>query len=311
MIVTVTLNPAIDVTAGVGILRVGSLNRLSDVVADIGGKGVNVSRTIAALGGRSIATGFAGGGAGAEIIRQLAASEGIMPHFVPIAGSTRTNLKVIDHGGQLTELNQPGPEIASGEISLLEGILTEASAQGAVVVIAGSAAPGLGEGYQAHLVRLVRQSGGIAVVDADGPALRAAIEERPALVKPNRHEITQLFGAREDASRDEVTGLVAELLASGVERVVCSLGPTGALFGSSEGIIDFDGLVVPVASTVGAGDAMTAVLAMGLESGAEWGETARLAMAAATAAVMTAGTRPPQRSDVDALVNRFAPRDDV
>ena len=119
MIITVTLNPALDKTASVDVMRANALNRLQNVQLDAGGKGVNVSAIIRSLGGRSVAVGFAGGGAGEELLSRIA-GKGLEADFVRIAGSSRTNLKIVDNSGRLTELNEPGPEITPEEWQEME-----------------------------------------------------------------------------------------------------------------------------------------------------------------------------------------------
>ncbi|MBE5983808.1 MAG: 1-phosphofructokinase, partial [Paenibacillaceae bacterium] len=115
MIVTVTMNPAIDKTVDIGKFERGDLNRINRVEIDAGGKGINVSKTIRELGGESIATGFVGGTSG-TIIKQVLTDLGLRTDFVEVKGETRTNLKVVEETGEVTELNEPGPEVSKEQL---------------------------------------------------------------------------------------------------------------------------------------------------------------------------------------------------
>jgi 1-phosphofructokinase len=151
MIITVTLNPALDKTAHVDVLRPGFLNRLGNVTIDAGGKGINVSSMIAALGGKSIAVGFAGGSNGDELLSRLT-QRGITHDFVRIKDSTRTNLKVISSGGVLTELNESGPEITGEEWRELEKKLLQFASKETIFVLSGSLPRNLGKDTYLKLV---------------------------------------------------------------------------------------------------------------------------------------------------------------
>jgi 1-phosphofructokinase len=277
---------------------------LTEVVTDAGGKGINVSSTIAALGGTSVATGFIGGGVGAEIARRVGDLTGVVADFVPVRGVTRTNLKVMDQGARLTELNEPGVQVTSAEVAALEAKLAPYAARGALVVLAGSLCQGVPTDFYARLVHLVHTAGGRAYVDADGDAFRAALSERPDFVKPNRHELTEFFGVAEDISLAALAELGHRLIADGVGRLAISLGPEGALFLTPDQTLHAAAVDVPVRSTVGAGDAMVGALAYAAELDLPWAEGAALALAASAGAVTTHGTKPPDR----ALVNQLLPQ---
>jgi 1-phosphofructokinase len=315
MIITVTLNPALDKTARVENMLPNTLNRLSDVLVDAGGKGVNVSAMISALGGNSLATGFAGGGAGEELLSKIA-GQGLAHDFVRIASVTRTNLKVVDAKGSLTELNEPGPEITAEEYSALEKKLLGFGTKGNTFVLSGSLPRGLKSDTYKKLCGLLRQNGAAVFLDADGPALELALNsdtsalhgtELPNFIKPNRYELLKLFSMEDQETSEKILArLCLQLLDKGVELVSLSLGAEGALFASAEGIWRCPGLPIRVQSSVGAGDSMVAALVYGFEKGLGTEECFALAMAASAGACTTEGTRPPSRNLVDEYLKQVS-----
>ena len=136
MIVTVTLNPAVDKTADLSEFNHGGLNRLTNIVRDAGGKGINVSKTIKALGGETIATGFIGGSTG-SFIESTLSEQGIKVDFVSVHGETRTNLKVVEQNGFVTELNESGPQVTEAQIEELEENLVSYAGTDTLYVFAG------------------------------------------------------------------------------------------------------------------------------------------------------------------------------
>jgi 1-phosphofructokinase len=308
MIITVSLNPALDKTARVDVMRPNSLNRLEDVRLDAGGKGVNVSAMIQALGGTSMAAGFAGGGAGDELLARFA-GQGLTHDFVRIASVTRTNLKIVDETGSLTELNEPGPEITAEEYETLEKKLPGFGTEGNIFVLSGSLPRGLHKDTYKKLCALLRKNGAAVFLDADGEALEKALAsdktEVPDFIKPNRFELLKLFGM-EDRETDETVliQLCTQLLERGVSLVCLSMGDDGAFFISPRGTWRSPALPVKVQSSVGAGDSMVGALVYGFETGLKAEECFALAMAASAGACTTEGTRPPSRDLVNELLKQ-------
>jgi 1-phosphofructokinase len=309
MIVTVTLNPALDKTAYVDAVCPRALNRLRDLHLDAGGKGVNVSAMICALGGESIAVGFAGGGSGKELL-SLIAKKGLRADFVRIAGVTRTNLKVIDNDGALTEFNEPGPHINGGEWGALEQKLAGLAAKGNTVVLSGSLPAGLGRDTYKKLSAMLRQKGASVFLDADGEAFRLALENGPDAIpdyiKPNRFELLQYFGIADGHSIPEtkLAELCRSLLDKGVKLVALSMGEEGAIFANKSGVWRSPALPAPVRSTVGAGDSMIGALAYGFANLLPDEQCVALAIAASAGACATEGTNPPDRALVDKLLEQ-------
>lgn len=305
MIVTVTINPAIDKTARVERLIPGGLNRLSDLRWDAGGKGINVSRTIAALGGTSTATGFLAGQTGAAIQNVLETIPGIVPDFVRIPGQTRTNLKLVEPDGTLTELNEQGPSATPEGMTALTAKLQQFCVPGNVLVLSGSVCPGVPEDIYAELTQMAHSGGAKVLVDADGALLARAVEAKPDMIKPNQFELCRLFGT-DDTSVDSLITMGQTLLEKGIGGVCISRGAQGALMVTDDGVYRWQGASIPVQSSVGAGDAMVAALCMGMDSGMTAEACFRLACAAGTAACTTAGTTPPDGEAVQELASRIA-----
>ncbi len=302
MIVTVTMNPALDKTAHLTQLAPRALNRLEQVRVDAGGKGVNVSRMIAALGGHSVCTGFIGGDSGREVCRRLDA-DGISHAFLAVEGATRTNLKIIEADGALTELNEPGFTVTEQDLAALRSRVKQLAGQNGIVVLAGSLPRGAQTDTYRDFACALRRAGCRVIVDADGAALRAALQAPPHIIKPNRMELLQYFGLPQDTPDARLPALCRELLAQGVELVILSRGAQGALFVARDAAWQADACATAVRSAVGAGDSMVGAAAFALERGYDLEATARLTMASSGGAVMTEGTNPPSCETVLALMD--------
>jgi 1-phosphofructokinase len=309
MIITVTLNPALDKTARVDALRVNALNRLHGIVLDAGGKGINVSAMVRVLGGESVAVAFSGGGAG-DALEALVAKKGLRADFVRIAAVTRTNLKVVDGDGALTEFNEPGPEILPGEWRELEQKLIRYGTKGNTIVLSGSLPAGLGRDTYRKLSTMLRRSGAAVFLDADGEALKYALEagpnEVPDYIKPNRYELLQYFGVADDeqVAETNLAELCRVLIGRGLRLIALSMGKDGAMFVNRDGVWRAPALPVELRSTVGAGDSMTGALVYGFEQGLPEEQCFALAMAASAGACTTEGTNPPSRELVDKLLSQ-------
>ncbi len=301
MIYTVTLNPAVDKTVEINDFSVGTVNRVSSIRLDAGGKGINVSKVIASLGGRSIAMGILGGATG-SFVKDYLDSRGIENDFSYINGETRTNLKVIDNNrGTNTDINEPGPFVGGKELDILQQKLLDNVGKNSIVVFSGSVPDNVDKTIYARWIESVKRKGGRAVLDADRELLKNGIKAGPYLVKPNIHELGQLFdtviGEAEQAER-YARRLVEDF---GIELAAVSLGEKGALFVDKTRSLLARGLKVEVKSTVGAGDALVAALTYSLDAGAGFEEAARLATACSAANVTTSGTQAADRSVIDEL----------
>ena len=292
MIYTVTLNPAIDKTAVISGFRAGTLNRIESLREDVGGKGLNVSRCLRALGAESTAAVILAGGAGRKC-REYLESAGIGVLCEEVPGETRTNLKIADPlRGENTDINEPGPEVPEEVLARLRERIAEKLRPGDTVILSGSLPRGADKGLYAAWCARFSACGARVILDADGEALRLGLAQKPWLIKPNHEELAALAGV--DAEDPAALLRAGEALrAAGVGRVVISRGGAGAIFLTEEGSFSAEPLSVPVKSTVGAGDSMVAALAFAAERGLGAEETVRLSMAMGAASVMLPGTDAP------------------
>ncbi|WP_405628887.1 1-phosphofructokinase family hexose kinase [Streptomyces sp. NBC_00016] len=286
MILTVTLNTALDLTYRVPALRPHASHRVTDVRERPGGKGLNVARVLAALGHEVTATGFVGGPTGRVVQERLTAVTGIVDALVPVAGATRRTVAVVDaRTGDTTQLNEPGPVIAPAEWSAFqeayEGLLAGADA----VALCGSLPPGVPVGAYAVLVRRARAAGVPVLLDTSGEPLRRGVAARPDIVKPNAIELAELTGSHEplQATRDARR--------RGAHAVVASLGAEGFLAVTPEGRWRAAPPRRVHGNPAGAGDSAVAGLLSGLVERLPWPDrlSRAVALSAATVAAPAAG----------------------
>lgn len=261
MILTVTLNAALDVTYRVEALRPGGTHRVQDVHARPGGKGVNVADVLTQLGEPVVATGFAG--------PQLHA---LLPGFVPIAAESRRTVTVVA-GAEATLFSEPGPVIGAGEWAALLAQFDRLAAQASVVVLSGRL-PGVADNAYAQLIA---RSPAPVILDADGECLRLGIAAGPALIKPNQDELAGLLGRK--------SGHPAELCAELGVNVAATLGAEGAVLATADGVWQAAPPRAVGGNATGAGDAFTAALAVGLARGRAWPQILADAVALSAAAV--------------------------
>jgi 1-phosphofructokinase len=300
MIVTVCMNPAIDKTVEIESLVPGGLNRIQKVEYDAGGKGINVSKTIHALGGTSVATGFLGGNAG-KMIEHLLKEQGISCDFVYVDGETRTNTKVFEKCGAVTELNEPGPSITEAQLMMLVEKLSGYADKQTLFVLSGSVPKGVPAEIYGKIITLVHEKDAKVLLDADGELFRQALPEKPEMIKPNKEELQAYAGISAPTTKEDLRAVAEGFLENGIQRVAVSMGSEGALFVKKGFFAECPALSVEAHSTVGAGDAMVAAMAYAWEEDLSEEETIRLCMAASAGAVTTIGTKPPKKELVEYL----------
>ena len=303
MIVTVTMNPAIDKTVDIGKFERGDLNRIKRVEIDAGGKGINVSKTIRELGGESIATGFVGGTSG-TIIKQVLTDLGLRTDFVEVKGETRTNLKVVEETGEVTELNEPGPEVSEEQLNDLLNRLEGYANPDTLFVLAGSIPAGIPTDIYRKITEQVHQKGAMVLLDADGVLFSESLKGKPDMLKPNRSELERYYQMDYRASEQELVLMGGKLLEQGVSMAAISLGQMGAIFLTKGKRYRCPGLRVKAHSTVGAGDALVAAMAYSWDEKLPLETCIRLCMGASAGAVTSIGTKPPKRSLVDELMEQ-------
>jgi 1-phosphofructokinase family hexose kinase len=222
MIITVTLNAAIDKSLSVPNFRLGRRHRTVEQRTIAGGKGVNIARTLKALGQPVIATGFAGGVTGTHIVEQLT-EESILNDFVRIREESRTNTSVLDPTtGQQTEINERGPLVSEREVELFRDKLLYLARGAAIVVFAGSLPPGVEPDIYAALIGDLERMEVTTVVDTDGEPLRQAVRAEPDVVSPNVLEAEELVG-HEFAGEEERSLVVREIAALGPREAIMTL----------------------------------------------------------------------------------------
>ncbi len=285
MIVTVTLNAAIDKTLSVPNFRLGRRHRAVDTTSKAGGKGVNVARALKSLGRPVIATGFVGGPTGTLIAEQLT-GESILNDFVRIGEESRTSTAVVDPAsGEQTEVNERGPTVTEAELGLFVEKLLYMVRGASICVFAGSLPRGLEPGLYADLLSEVRRLGATTVLDAEGEPLRLGTRSEPDVVTPNEPEAEELVG-HEFADGDDRAAGVREIAELGAREAIMTL-PSGCLAlvgGESDRrmcrvVLEHE---EEPASTVGSGDAFLAGYVSARSEGAAPEDCLRYGVAAGT-----------------------------
>jgi len=253
MIYTVTLNPSIDFIVRLDNLVLDSVNRMSSDDKFAGGKGINVSRILQRLDIDNTATGFIGGFTGRFVADSLVA-EGIKTDFVEVSEDTRINVKI--KAGEETEINGAGPKISDEKLEELKSILAGLSSED-TVVFAGSAPSSLGNQVYNTLIPIAKKAGAEVVCDFEGQTLLDSLNYQPLLVKPNNHELADIFGVELNGLAD-IEKYAREILAKGAKHVIISMAGDGALLVTPEAAYFAKPIKGTVKNSVGAGDSMVA-----------------------------------------------------
>ena len=300
-IATLTMNPALDVTTSVAALAPGHKLRCTAPLEDAGGGGINVARTIRALGGVALALYPAGGAAG-ERIGALLAAAGVPTATVPIAGNTRESFTVDETStGRQYRFVLPGPHLTMGEHEqCLERLMTLEPRPGWLVA-SGSLPPGVPDSFLLMLGGLCRSLGIELLLDSSGPALAQCDHLGALLIKPSLSELEALAGHALDSESAEEAA-ARTLIDRGFARaILVSLGARGALLVSRDQSKRFPAIPVTVRSTVGAGDSMLAAVTLGISLGWALEDAVRLGVAAGAAALAAPGTALATREEVERL----------
>ena len=260
MIITVTLNAAIDKTLSVPNFRLGRRHRTVEQTTMAGGKGVNIARALKTLDQPVIATGFAGGPTGVRIVEQLT-EEAILNDFVRIREESRTNTAVVDPtSGEQTEINERGPSVSAPEFELFRDKLLYLARGAEIVVIAGSLPRGVATDSYAALLRELKRIGVTTIVDSDGEPLRHAVRAEPTVISPNVNEAEELVG-HEFNDEADMTAAVRDMVALGAREAIMTV-PDGcfAHLPGESGPVLLRGRIEPrePIAAVGSGDAFLA-----------------------------------------------------
>jgi 1-phosphofructokinase len=248
-----TLNPSIDYIVHVNDLKMGDVNRMSQDFKLPGGKGINVSRILQRIDSTSTALGFLGGFTG-EFIEKWMKEEGIDCRFTPVKDDTRINVKL--KSVEETEINGQGPTLSEEEVQGLKDSLANLS-KGDIVVLSGSTPGGLRKGFYQELIQLIEAQGAEFVIDTTGDDLMQALSHHPLLVKPNNHELAELYHTTFHSLEDIITH-GQKLLAEGAKNVLISMAGDGALLITEAAIYQSNVLKRELKNSVGAGDSMIA-----------------------------------------------------
>lgn len=301
-IVTLTMNPAVDVSTAVPQVISDRKVRCSAPALDPGGGGINVARVIHRLGGEVLALTTSGGATGA-LLEDLLAQEGVPHAAFPVRDRTRENMNVREEStGRQFRFVLPGPTLSEFEWRSCLGAVSGLDPFPEYLVASGSLPPGVPSDFYAALARLARDRGARLVLDASGEPLRHALDAGVYLFKPSVAEFRDLTG-RPSAEEEELAVLARALVCAGQSRaVVLSLGAGGILWVTETEGERLSAPAVPVLSGVGAGDSLVAGIVLGLQRGLPISAAMRYGLAAATASVMNAGTRLCRRDEVERLL---------
>ncbi|MFH8532801.1 1-phosphofructokinase family hexose kinase [Streptomyces tendae] len=281
MILTVTLNTALDITYRVQSLRPHASHRVTEVTERSGGKGLNVARVLAALGHEVTVTGFAGGTTGGVVRAGLTGVQGVTDALVPVAGATRRTVAVVDERtGDTTQLNEPGPAVAPAEWSAFQETYEDLLTGAAAVALCGSLPPGVPVGAYGGLVRAARAAGVPVLLDTSGEPLRRGLAARPDLIKPNADELAELTGSHEPLRAAQAARR------RGARSVVASLGAEGMLAVTPEGRWRAAPPARVRGNPTGAGDSAVAGLLSGLVEHLPWPDRLARAVALSAATVL-------------------------
>jgi len=305
-ILTLTMNPTIDV--GASVMHVYSEHKLrcQSVRNDPGGGGINVSRAIKKLGGESKAVYFCGGPTG-QMLRTLLEKEELDHHPIVTEGWTRQDVTISEIAtGQQYRFIMPGPCLAEGDCKFVLEMLAAQEPFPDFLVASGSLPPGAPIDFYGRLALLVREKGGHLIVDTSGQALLEAVKVGVYLIKPSLSEL-RLFSKvslQHESEQEEVALQIVH--DHRCHAVVVSLGPSGVLLATQQGCVRMRSPHVPVRSKVGAGDSMVAGITLALARGFSVEEAVRFGVAAGAAAIMGAGTDLCRREDTERLYRRMA-----
>jgi tagatose 6-phosphate kinase len=282
VILTVTLNTALDITYRVRSLRPHTSHRVTEVVERPGGKGLNVARVLAALGHEVTVTGFTGGATGRIVQDRLTAIPGLVDALVPVTGSTRRTIAVVDErSGDTTQLNEPGPTVTPAEWSALQEAYEDLVPSVAAVALCGSLPPGVPVGAYAGLIRTAKAAGVPVLLDTSGEALRRGVAARPDVLKPNAAELAELTGSHEPLRATQ------DARRRGARAVVASLGKEGLLAATAEGRWRATPPAPVPGNPTGAGDSVAAGLLSGLVERLPWPDRLTHAVALSAATVLS------------------------
>jgi 6-phosphofructokinase 2 len=297
-IITITPNPAIDVSTSIGKIAPFTKLRCTPAHKDPGGGGINVARVVKRLGGQ-VAAIYPAGGVTGQLLSRLLEREGAQSIAIPAAEETREDFTVFEEATkQQYRFVMPGAPLSEPEWQECLRSLANVEPRPNFVVASGSLPPGIPEDFFGQVARVAKRMDAKVIVDSSGPALRAALKEGLYLIKPNLREFQDLTGT-DSADESSLIKAARDLIDRGLVKLVAlTLGPRGALFISRDRAFRADGLPIKPASVVGAGDSFLGAMVWSLANGDSLDTTLRYGIAAGSAALLSPGTELCQPSDV-------------
>jgi len=287
LIVTLTINPAIDRTISVDKLVFEDRAYILDRTEAGGGRGINASRVIHAFGGKTLALLTAGGAVGEKMLKSLAGM-GFTFESVRTANDTRINITVSDKQGLTIKLNEIGNPLSAAELKQIQQLVEPRLAKAHWLMICGSIPPGVPAHYYCELIEMAKRHGVKTLVDTDGEALLHSLEAKPTLITPNQHEGERLLG-RALITRGQFLEAVDRIQKMGSESVILSLGGRGAIGSGPEGVFEALPPHIDALGPIGAGDAMAAAFTWSMEKKKPFADSLRWGVAAGTAKAMLPG----------------------
>lgn len=303
MILTVTLNVAIDKRYVVSNFKVNEVNRVKECTYSAGGKGLNVSRVGAIAGEEITATGFVGGHAGAYVIEELE-KWGIKSDFINVRGESRSCINIYDEENKTqTEFLEPGVTVTKEDQKRLLDKYEKLVEDHSIVTISGSVPKGVASQIYLDMINIAKKRGKKVILDTSGKLLEDAVLAKPTMIKPNIDEIQMLAG-REIKDRADLIRMAEDLQRQGIEIVVVSLGKEGSIIVSDQGIFQAIVPKIEAVNTVGCGDSMIAGFAIGLRKNLDIIDMIKLASAISAANALREETGFYIKEDMEALLSQ-------
>ena len=306
MILTLTLNPAIDRTFSVDRLAFEDRAYIDSTSESPGGRGINAACVIHSFGGKVLATITAGGAAGGRL-QELLRRCGFEVVVVPTANESRTNLTITDRQGLTVNLNEAGPRMEKAEIARFEKVVRDRMAGASWLMLTGSLPPGVPASFYAKLIAAAREKNVKTLLDADGDALRLGIEAGPTVASPNQQEAERLL-SRALLTRGHFLEAVTRIRKMGAESVALSLGSRGAIGLSGNRAIEVAPPRVDAVSPIGSGDALAAAFVWAMEQKKDFSDALRWGVATGTASALLPGMRFASREQAEKIYKQVEVR---
>jgi 1-phosphofructokinase family hexose kinase len=287
LIVTLTVNPAIDRTISVDRLAFEDRAYINSSRESAGGRGINASRVIQSFGGQTLAVLISGGDTGKRLEEHLAGC-GYPIAVVPVRNDIRTNLTITDKQGLTVNLNEAGPTLSKSELTHVERVVRQSLRKAQWLMVCGSLPPGVPPSFYARLIAMAREKKVKTLLDADGDALREGLDARPTVVAPNQQEAERLLG-RTLLTRAHFLEAAFQIRAMGAESVLLSVGSRGAVGAFADGLLEALPPRIDALCPIGSGDALAAAYTWSASRNASPAEALRWGVAAGTASARLPG----------------------